>query len=143
MRKVRCHECGRIYDFDTDDFCPRCGAFTQPPKSMGINADGAVIRMDGLNEKNHAGSFVHAELHEENRERKRMGLSKGARRTSAGSASAAAAKAARSVSETWQFQTRSDNSRKKGNPGRIVFTIIFVIFAFNILTSLLSALLFW
>lgn len=60
---------------------PRCGAFTQPPKSTAIDADGSVIRVEGINEKNHAGSFVHEELHEENRERRRTGLSKGTRRT--------------------------------------------------------------
>ena len=26
MRKIRCYECGRRYDFDVDDFCPQCGA---------------------------------------------------------------------------------------------------------------------
>lgn len=77
MRKVKCEECGKVYNFDVDDFCPRCGAFNQPPKASAINADGSVIRLDGINEKNHAGSFVHEELHEENRERRRMGLSKG------------------------------------------------------------------
>lgn len=77
MRKVRCYECGKTYDYDTDDFCPKCGAFNQPPKSTTIDANGAVIRVDGINERGHAGSFVHEELHEENRERKRMGLSKG------------------------------------------------------------------
>lgn len=81
MRKVRCYECGKTYDYDTDDFCPKCGAFNQPPKSTTIDANGAVIRVDGINERGHAGSFVHEELHEENRERKRMGLSKGTRRT--------------------------------------------------------------
>lgn len=60
---------------------PRCGAFTQPPKSTAIDADGSVIRVEGINEKNHVGSFVHEELHEENRERRRTGLSKGTRRT--------------------------------------------------------------
>ena len=65
MRRVRCYECGKMYDFDMDDFCPRCGAFNQPPKSTAIDADGSVIRVDGINEKNHAGSFVHEELHEE------------------------------------------------------------------------------
>ena len=83
MRKVRCYECGKTYDYDTDDFCPKCGAFNQPPKSTTIDANGAVIRVDGINERGHAGSFVHEELHEENRERKRMGLSKGTRRTAA------------------------------------------------------------
>lgn len=81
--KVRCYECGKTYDYDTDDFCPKCGAFNQPPKSTTIDANGAVIRVDGINERGHAGSFVHEELHEENRERKRMGLSKGTRRTAA------------------------------------------------------------
>jgi len=31
VRKVVCHDCRKRYDFDKDDFCPRCGAFTQPP----------------------------------------------------------------------------------------------------------------
>lgn len=78
MRKVRCYECGKTYDYDTDDFCPKCGAFNQPPKSTTIDANGAVIRVDGINERGHAGSFVHEELHEENRERKRMGPFQGA-----------------------------------------------------------------
>lgn len=81
MQRVKCEECGKVYNFDMDDFCPRCGAFNQPPKASAINADGSVIRLDGINEKNHTGSFVHEELHEENRERWRMGLSKGTRRT--------------------------------------------------------------
>ena len=55
VRKVRCHECGKVYNFDAEDFCPRCGAFTQPPKSTAIDADGSVIRVEGINEKNHAG----------------------------------------------------------------------------------------
>ena len=62
MRKVRCYECGKTYDYDTDDFCPKCGAFNQPPKSTTIDANGAVIRVDGINERGHAGSFVHEEL---------------------------------------------------------------------------------
>ena len=78
MRKVRCYECGKTYDFDADDFCPKCGAFNQPPRNTRISADGSVIRVDGINEQNHQNSFVHAELHEENRERKAAGLSKGA-----------------------------------------------------------------
>ena len=51
MRKVRCYECGKTYDYDTDDFCPKCGAFNQPPKSTTIDANGAVIRVDGINER--------------------------------------------------------------------------------------------
>ena len=70
MRKVQCHECGKRYDFDVDDFCPKCGAFTQPSRSVKIGIDGAVIRADGINEQNHKNSFVHAELHQENRKRK-------------------------------------------------------------------------
>ena len=70
MRIVKCYDCGKKYDFDADDFCPGCGAFTPPPRRARIDMDGNVVRVDGLNERNHAGSFVHAELHEENRARK-------------------------------------------------------------------------
>ena len=115
MRKVRCYECGKTYDYDTDDFCPKCGAFNQPPKSTTIDANGAVIRVDGINERGHAGSFVHEELHEENRERKRMGLSKGTRRT------AAAAPAV----------------------GKLIFWIFAAIIGLNILSSLVGLLLMW
>lgn len=70
MRRVKCHECGKRYNFDVDDFCPNCGAFTQPHRTSRIGADGSVIRVDGINESYHQESFVHAELHEENRERR-------------------------------------------------------------------------
>lgn len=32
MRKVRCHHCGKGYNYDQDEFCPKCGAFNPPPK---------------------------------------------------------------------------------------------------------------
>ena len=51
MRRVRCYECGKRYDFDVDDFCPKCGAFNQPDRTSRIGADGSVIRVDGLNEE--------------------------------------------------------------------------------------------
>ena len=70
MRKVKCYECGKRYDFDADDFCPKCGAFTQPPRTSRIGVDGSVIRIDGINEATHQNSFVHAELHRENQKRK-------------------------------------------------------------------------
>ena len=44
MRKVRCYECGKTYDYDTDDFCPKCGAFNQPPKSTTIDANGNRVK---------------------------------------------------------------------------------------------------
>ena len=81
MRRVRCYECGKRYDFDADDFCPRCGAFNPPGRSSRIDADGNVVRLDGLNEVNHRESFVHAELHEENKERRASGLSKSVKRS--------------------------------------------------------------
>lgn len=74
MRNVRCHDCGKRYNFDKDDFCPRCGAFTQPPPVARIGTDGRVVRVEGINEKNHRASFVHAEYHDENRERKGTAL---------------------------------------------------------------------
>lgn len=76
MRNVRCHDCGKRYNFDKDDFCPRCGAFTQPPPATRIGTDGRVVRMEGISEENHRGSFVHTEYHDENRKRKGSVLEK-------------------------------------------------------------------
>ena len=69
MSKVQCYECKRTYDYDEDGFCPRCGAFNQPPRARRIDANGNIVYQDGINEKAHAGSFVHQEYHSENRKR--------------------------------------------------------------------------
>ncbi len=31
MRRVTCQSCGRSYDYDAEDLCPRCGCFNSPP----------------------------------------------------------------------------------------------------------------
>lgn len=74
MRQIICHECGKRYRFEEDDFCPRCGAFTPPAKEWDVDAKGNVVRVDGINEKNHAGSFVHKEVHREKAVRMIKGL---------------------------------------------------------------------
>ena len=136
MRKVRCYECGKTYDYDTDDFCPKCGAFNQPPKSTTIDANGAVIRVDGINERGHAGSFVHEELHEENRERKRMGLSKGIRRTAAAASQPSAQRPA-------SRQSGRQSGKAQPAVGKLIFWIFAVIIGLNILSSLFGFLLMW
>ena len=35
MRKVTCASCGRPYDYDSDDFCPKCGSYKPPPDRAG------------------------------------------------------------------------------------------------------------
>lgn len=80
MARVRCYDCGKLYDYQEDAFCPHCGAFTQPPRATRISSDGTVVRVDGMNEAGHAGSFAHREFHEEERQRRRTGLDKSVRR---------------------------------------------------------------
>lgn len=74
MRKVTCYECEKRYDYDDDGFCPRCGAFNLPTSTSRIGADGSVVWVDGLNERNHHNSFLHDELHQEERQRRRLKL---------------------------------------------------------------------
>ncbi|MBD5161097.1 MAG: hydrogenase maturation nickel metallochaperone HypA [Oscillibacter sp.] len=74
MRRIVCDECKKWYDYDRDEFCPKCGAFNQPVKTWGTDAQGNVIRLDGVNEQNHAGSFVHSEVHKEKRVRQARGM---------------------------------------------------------------------
>ena len=69
MASVRCYECKKSYNYYEDAFCPRCGCFNQPPRASRIDATGNIFYHDGINEKNHTGSFVHKEYHTENRRR--------------------------------------------------------------------------
>jgi len=74
MNMVRCEDCGRLYDYEEDGFCPKCGAFNQPPR------DKQEMRVDGVSEEGHAHSFFHREFHKEERERRHSGLDRSARR---------------------------------------------------------------
>lgn len=74
MRLIRCEDCGRRYDFERDEFCPRCGAFNHPANRWRVDQAGNVVRADGINEVNHAGSFSHKEVHTEKAQRRRTGL---------------------------------------------------------------------
>ena len=130
MRRVRCYECGKRYDFDVDDFCPRCGAFNQPDRTSRIGADGSVIRVDGLNEVNHREAFAHAELHEENRERRNSGLSKGTQQS---------AKTIQRQVQTAAKRTAQRNG--KNNLAQYIKWFILAIIGLNILSSVLFELL--
>lgn len=126
MRKIRCYECGKSYDFDVDDFCPKCGAFNQPGKSSSIGADGTVVRSEGLNEKNHAGSFVHQEFHAENRVRKAVGLSKGVKRQ------------AKTPQQPLPKRQESWQKKPKNSAQYIIWIVVGIIFI-NILSSIFAA----
>lgn len=80
MSRVQCYECKKNYDYYEDGFCPRCGAFNQPPPLSRIDANGNIVYHDGINERNHNGSFVHKEYHRENRKRAFTALEQDVRR---------------------------------------------------------------
>ena len=138
MRRVRCYDCGKSYNYDEDCFCPNCGAFNQPQRSLRIGADGSVVRVDGINEANHAGSFVHQELHEEKRERRRIGLDKSVQRIQRTVSRPTASRPA----PTAGFQTGSRRqSRKQGkNPVGILVWIFILIMLFSLLPRILLVL---
>lgn len=74
MKRIICEDCKRAYDFERDDFCPRCGAFNPPVKTWGVDGQGNVVRVDGVNEENHGASFVHREVHREKAVRRALGM---------------------------------------------------------------------
>lgn len=118
MRRVRCYECGKGYDYDEDGFCPKCGSFNLPHKAAAIGVDGGVIRREGINERNHRGSFLHAELHEENRERRGTVLEQDMDRMS-------------------QKTTRKSGAERQKRLS-VMVAVIFAIVIFNIFSSILS-----
>lgn len=121
MQKVRCYECGRGYDYDEDGFCPKCGAFNQPPRSARVSADGTVVRVDGLNERDHKGSFVHEELHAEDRQRRKYGLDKSVQRIQKVAKPSAAADQKR--------------GKEKGAESALVAFIIWLFFLFFVISN--------
>ena len=123
VQQVRCYECGKRYDYDEDGFCPKCGAFNQPPRKTCVSADGTVVRADGLNERNHADSFVHRELHAEKRQRRRVGLDKSVER----------------IQRKAPVADRSAGKRK-GKLENPFFWVVFTIILLNFLSAFLRAL---
>ena len=126
MRQVKCEECGKRYDYDVDDFCPKCGAFNQPPRAAAVYADGSIGRREGIHEGNHSGSFVHAEYHEENRRRRGTPLAGGTKRTAGVRRLTAAG--------------RTETVRTPRKPVGIIGWIVGAIVLINLLGSLLSLL---
>ena len=120
MQKVRCVDCGKTYDYDEDAFCPKCGGFNQPARGARL---AHTKRVNGLSEAGHQGSFLHREFHEEERERRRVGLDQNENLPIRGTVS-------RPVR-----QSSARTNRK--NPVSIIVWVIFAIIAFNILSSLL------
>ena len=124
MRRIVCDECKRFYDYDKEEFCPRCGAFNPPVKTWGTDSQGNVVRVDGLNERNHAGSFAHREAHREKDVRKTAGLD----RPRAGQAPP---------------PKRPKTARKQDAPDKLraFFVILALILLFNLILPILFALL--
>lgn len=135
MRRVRCYDCGKSYNYDEDCFCPNCGAFNQPQRSLRIGADGSVVRVDGINEANHAGSFVHQELHEEKRERRRIGLDKSAQRIQRTVSRPTASRPAPTAGI--QSRDRRQSRQQGNNPVGILVWILILIMLFNLLPRIL------
>ena len=126
MRVIVCEDCGKRYNYEKDEFCPRCGAFNQPVKTWGVDAKGNVIRVDGVNEQNHAGSFVHKEVHHEKDVRRAKGLDW----KTAGRRPASPQAGKRPVAAPEQ----------KRNPVPLIAAIVGIIIIINMLISLLAVL---
>lgn len=122
MRIVTCYECRKKYNYDEDGFCPRCGSFNQVRKgSYTTTANGDIVRVDGINEQAHTGSFVHKEYHEEERERKKLGLDRDEPKKAA-------------------VRVRTDG-KKKANPAGVIFGIVwFMMVLMMIMTAIFDAL---
>jgi hypothetical protein len=127
VRKITCYDCGKTYDYDVDDFCPRCGAFTQPIRQSRIDAQGDVVRVEGINEVNHKGSFVHAELHKENRRRKGTALEVESIRTSGRKPSTKKQSAGRQIQITPPLGGTKQAGKKEDSSGSFLGTVILVI----------------
>ena len=42
MATIHCKACGRVYNYDKNGTCPKCGAYNRPPRKEIVEADGTV-----------------------------------------------------------------------------------------------------
>ena len=42
MAVIRCKACGRVYDYNKQGMCPKCGAYNRPPCRERVDPDGSV-----------------------------------------------------------------------------------------------------
>lgn len=129
MRRIVCDECKKWYDYDRDEFCPRCGAFNQPVKTWTTDSQGNVQRVDGVNEQNHAGSFVHSEVHKEKRIRQARGMDWEGKKTNVRRPAPAASRPAA------RPQKQSDSAQ---NLKRVILWIAAAVIFFNFILPLLA-----
>ena len=46
MAVIRCKACGRLYDYEKQGMCPKCGAYNRPPRRERVDPDGSVHYLD-------------------------------------------------------------------------------------------------
>ena len=130
MSRITCYECKKKYDYKEDGFCPRCGAFNLRSRgSYTVAANGDIVRVDGINESGHQNSFVHAEYHAEERERRKQGLERETRPV-------------RVKPELPAPQIRAKAAGKKQNPLGAIFIVIWLLAVCSMLFGALGEL-FW
>lgn len=128
MEKIRCYECGKLYDWREDPFCPKCGAFN---RQEGGGASGNMaVRRDGLNEADHKGSFLHRELHTEDSQRRRLGLEWTGRKVAPKAQRRAAPQVVMEAGRLW------NKPKKQVNPAKVVGWIVLLIILWNVFGSL-------
>ena len=42
MATLRCKSCGRVYSYEKNGTCPKCGAYNRPPRKEIVEADGTI-----------------------------------------------------------------------------------------------------
>lgn len=42
MATIRCKSCGRVYNYEKNGTCPRCGAYNRPPRKEIVDPDGSI-----------------------------------------------------------------------------------------------------
>lgn len=124
MTPVVCGECRKRYDYEVDDFCPRCGAYNRPDQRS------TARRVDGVNETGHAGSFVHSEVHKEKAVRQKFGLDKPAppKQTHR-----PASRPRRDPFSHWQFDRDRERRRTAPSPASGIGVLVWIVVMIQIL----------
>lgn len=132
MATIRCRSCGRIYDYNKQDMCPKCGAYNRPPHRERVDPDGTVHFVEDQSIPPRRGKVCYEEktCYED---QTRRGSREKAAHTGSGSARAQEWENTKNSADHAVNHVGGMNTRSRGR------TVVLIVAAVSVLISLISS----
>ena len=132
MATIRCRSCGRIYDYNKQDMCPKCGAYTRPLHRERVDPDGTVHFVEDQSIPPRRGKVCYEEktCYED---QTRRGSREKAAHTGSGSARAQEGENTKNSANHTVNHVSGMNTQSRGR------TVVLIVVAVSVLISLIGS----